>query len=101
MARQREYMSGLLSKLSDMDVAKLTKTVADANKYLTLGISLPDMVSLLLKMKKYKNLELITIDGTSKIDENGFNAYYLDEDSLKKAIYKLYYQSIAFPATVR
>lgn len=97
MARQREYLTGLFSKLSDIDVAKLTKTVSDANEYITSGISLPDMVSLLLKMKKYENLGLITIDGTSEIDENGFNAYYLDEDSLEQAILQLYYQPTAVP----
>lgn len=92
MARQREYMSGLLQKLGDMDAVKLTKMVSDAGKYLTTGISITDMVDLMLKMKSYEDLGLITIDGTSKTDDNGFNAYYLNEDSLRQAILKLYYE---------
>jgi len=93
MARQKEYLTGMLQKLSTVDVPTLTKVLNDTQDYVTSGIGFADMVSILMKMKKYENLGIVTIDGESKI-ENNHVAYYLDEDSRKQAILKLYYQEV-------
>jgi len=93
MARQKEYLTGMLQKLSSVNVPTLTKVLNDTQDYVTSGIGFADMVSILMKMKKYENLGIVTIEGESKV-EDGHVAYYLDEDSRKQAILKLYYQEV-------
>ena len=43
-------------------------------------------------MKEYTELDLLTIDGESKV-EDGYIAYYLDEDSLQQTMLTLFYET--------
>ena len=45
------------------------------------------------RLKSYTELPLLTIDGENVV-EDGYWAYYLDEDSLQQTILQLFYEEI-------
>ena len=45
------------------------------------------------RLQSYEKLPILTIDGEN-VTEDGYWAYYLDEDSLQEAILQLFYNEI-------
>lgn len=92
MRRHRQYMEGLeekLTQMSDEDIIRGYDAVFD---YMVTDIGSKTMTQLMNKIQIYTQLDTLTIDGTSYLDDEGYNAYELNEDSLKAVIHQLFYK---------
>lgn len=94
MRRQNEYMKGLKKV-----VAKKTKTnkkfpvqvFRDLNDYMITTIAGSDVSKIAKAVLKNKYLGSFKIEGKSKVDEYGYNAFYPDKKSLDSVVRKLFY----------
>lgn len=92
MARQRQYLAALFERLSEVDEETILEAYQAAEDYIVTDLGSQTMVDLAEQMKQYTQLELLTIEGTSYLDEEGANAWQLDEDSLQETILQLFYE---------
>lgn len=91
MQRHRQYMTGLGEKLMDMSQNDVIRGYDAVFNYLVTDMGSKTMTQLLEKLQTYTKLDTLTIAGTSYLDEEGCNAYALDEESLKQTILTLFF----------
>lgn len=91
MKRHRQFLEGLSQKLTDMSDEDIIKGYDAMFDYIVTDIGSKTMTKLVDKLQAYTQLDTLTIAGTSYLDEEGCNAYCLDEKSLEQAILTLFY----------
>lgn len=91
MVRQKEFMSGFLKKVEGCDYRLIKDSYEKLNSYLTTDITESEMVKIFNKVKKYKEKEVLNIEGEAKVLDDHW-AYYLDEESLMNAVVTLFYE---------
>ena len=93
MGRQRQFLKAFEEKVKGMD-SDFAVTAYDAlSEYVTTDIASGTAVDIADRLKSYTELPLLTIDGENTV-EDGYWAYYLDEDSLQQTILQLFYEEI-------
>lgn len=90
MARQRQYLSALFDKLPKIDNETVLDAYNQVQDYTVTNLGSQTVVDMTDYLKTYKKQDVLTIDGESRV-EDGFVAYYLDEDSLTQTILTLFY----------
>lgn len=91
MERQKEFMSGFLKQVKDAEYRFVKDSYKKLDSYLTTDITESDMVKIFNKVKKYKELEVLNIEGEAKVQDDHWE-YYLDEDSLMNTVVTLFYE---------
>lgn len=91
MQRHRQYMEGLSDKLASLDDEEILRGYDAVFDYMVTDIGSKTMTELVDMLQTYTQLDTLTIDGTSYLDEEDCNAYALDEESLTDAILQLFY----------
>lgn len=92
MQRHRQYMAGLGEKLMGMSQNDVIRGYDAVFDYMVTDIGSKTMTQLLEKLQTYTQLDTLTVDGESYLDEEGYNAYALNEESLNQVILELFYQ---------
>lgn len=92
MARQRQYLTALEQKLATQNEEFTIREYDAIADYMVTDIGSGTTAEIGEKMQSYEELPLLTIEGTSRIDDSGSNAYDLDPDSLQQTILTLFYQ---------
>lgn len=93
MARQRQFLAAFEEQIRQQD-PEFAVTAYDAlYEYIVTDIPSGTAVNIADRLKQYEKLPLLTIDGENTV-ENGYWAYYLDEDSLQKTILQLFYEEL-------
>ncbi len=93
MGRQRQFLKAFEEKVKGMD-SDFAVTAYDAlSEYVITDIASGTAVDIADRLKSYTELPLLTIDGENTV-EDGYWAYYLDEDSLQQTILQLFYEEI-------
>lgn len=91
-ARQQEFMNSFINKASSLSDKQLEDMYQTIQNYRESDMSSSGVVNLMVKLKKYKELPLKTIDGTNSINqENNTNEYKMDNASLQSVILELFY----------
>ena len=90
MSRQRQYLTSLFSKFSQLDDETVIKAFDQVHIYTVTDMGSKTITDLVETLREYSQLELLTIDGESKV-ENGWRAFYLDETSLQNTVLQLFY----------
>lgn len=93
MARQRQYLSSLFNCLAKQEEATILNAYDAAADYIVTDLGSQTIVDLVRQLKDYTRLELLTIDGTSYLDDEGCRAYDLDAESLQDVILQLFYST--------
>lgn len=93
MARQRQFLKAFEEKVRNMDPEFAVTAYDTLSDYVITDIKSGTAVNIAERLQNYKELPLLTIDGENTV-EDGYWAYYLDEDSLQQTILKLFYQEI-------
>lgn len=91
MVRQKEFMSGFLNQIEDADYRLVHDSYERLDSYLTTNITESKMVKIFNKIKKYKELDVLNIEGETKVTDDHW-AYYLDEGSLMNTVVTLFYE---------
>lgn len=95
MARQREYMYGLVSRISDSVAAeegfslRLADSVAD---YVISDLTTTDMAALSESVKEYRFAGVYSIEGDTVVNENDNVEFHTDEDAFRAMVVKLFFQ---------
>ena len=93
MARQRQFLAAFEEKVRGMDPEFAVTAYEELSEYVITDIASGTAVDIADKLKKYTEQPLLTIDGENTV-EDGYWAYYLDEDSLQETILQLFYAEI-------
>lgn len=93
MNRQQQYLMALEEQLSQKDDEFTIRAYDALADYMVTNIGSGTAVDIGEKMRSYEELPLLTIEGKSRTDETGSNAYDLNPDSLQKTILTLFYQA--------
>lgn len=91
MARQRQYLAALQKQMEKQDEDFAIRAYDAVFDYMVTNMGSKTVTEIAQYMKEYTELDLLTIDGESKV-EDGYIAYYLDEDSLQQTMLKLFYE---------
>lgn len=91
MARQRQYLSALLAMLPRLDHDTVLDAYDEVYDYTVTDLGSQTIVDLVDTIKEYSAQGVLTIDGESRV-EDGYNAFYLDGDSLRQTILTLFYR---------
>lgn len=91
MARQRQFLAALEEKLEQQDAQFAATAYAALSDYMVTDIASGTAAQIGEKLKQYRQLEVLTIEGENVI-ENGYWAYHLDETSRMKTILQLFYE---------
>lgn len=91
MARQRQYMDALQKKLKQQDANFAVEAYEAVMDYMVTDMGSGEAANIAGYMKEYTELDLLTIDGESRI-ENNTNAYYLNEDSKMQVMLQMFYE---------
>lgn len=94
MARQRQYLTALQEKLSEQDEEFTIRAYDAIADYMVTDMGSATTADVGKKMQTYVELPLLTIEGTSRTDDTGSNAYDLNPDSLQQTILTLFYQPV-------
>ena len=94
MARQRQYLTALQEKLSEQDEEFTIRAYDAIADYMVTDMGSATTADVGKKMQTYVELPLLTIEGTSRTDVTGSNAYDLNPDSLQQTILTLFYQPV-------
>lgn len=92
MQRHRQYMTGLGEKLFELDQQDVLRGYDAVFDYLVTDMGSKTITQLFEKIQNYTQLDTLTVDGKSYLDEEECNAYALDEESLNQAILTLFYE---------
>lgn len=92
MERHRQYMAGLGEKMADMSKQDIIRGYDAIFDYMVTDIGSKTMTKLFDKLQTYTQLDTLTIAGESYLDEEGCNAYALDQESLEQVIHQLFYE---------
>lgn len=91
-ARQQEFMTSFINKASSLSDDQLENMYQTIQDYRESDMSNSGVVNLMVKLKKYKELPMKTIDGTNSINpDNNTNEYKMDNASLQSVILDLFY----------
>lgn len=95
MARQRQYMDGLLERLRScmQDDDFMLQLVTDINEYMVSDCTVNQLSTLSTEIA---NSEVSVLDapaGESK-EVNGYMQFHVDEDALKQTVIDLFYQQV-------
>ena len=93
MARQRQFLTAFEEKVRGMDPEFAVTAYEELSEYVITDIASGTAVDIADKLKTYAEQPLLTIDGENTV-EDGYWAYYLDEDSLQETILQLFYAEI-------
>lgn len=91
MVRQRQYLAALQKQMAQQDANFAVRAYDAIFDYMVTNMGSKTVAQIGQYMKAYTELDLLTIAGESKI-EDGYVAYYLDEDSLQQTMLQLFYQ---------
>lgn len=91
MARQRQYLAALQKQMEKQDADFAVRAYDAVFDYMVTNMGSKTVTEIGQYMKEYTELDLLTIDGESKV-EDGYIAYYLDEDSLQQTMLELFYE---------
>lgn len=91
MARQRQYLAALQKQMELQDADFAVRAYDAVFDYMVTNMGSKTVTQIGQYMKDYTELDLLTIDGESKV-EDGYIAYYLDEDSLQQTMLTLFYE---------
>lgn len=92
MARQRQYLAALQQQMEKQDADFAVRAYDAVFDYMVTNMGSKTVTEIGQYMKEYTELDLLTIDGESKV-EDGYIAYYLDEDSLQQTMLTLFYET--------
>lgn len=92
MQRHRQYMTGLGEKLFELDQQDVLRGYDAVFDYLVTDMGSKTITQLFEKIQNYTQLDTLTVNGKSYLDEEECNAYALDEESLNQAILTLFYE---------
>ena len=93
MARQRQYMSALQTKLSDKirsDDGFSMKTALDLSEYMTSDCSVNHLADVADRIAEYGFSEIRTVEGDAVKGEE-FMEFYADDEALQALILELFY----------
>ena len=93
MARQRQFLTAFEEKVRGMDPEFAVTAYEELSEYVITDIASGTAVDIADKLKTYTEQPLLTINGENTV-EDGYWAYYLDEDSLQETILQLFYAEI-------
>lgn len=93
MARQRQFLAAFEEKVRSMDPDFAVTAYEALEEYVITDIASGTAVDIAGRLQSYEKRPILTIDGEN-ITEDGYWAYYLDEDSLQEAILQLFYNEI-------
>lgn len=96
MARQVEYFNGLASqvhKMMEEDIGSVAELYQAVTPYMVTDMGSGTVTKLAQKCKGYTNGGVVTIEGESKVGEK-FMEFYADEDSVKQAVFSLFYTQV-------
>ncbi len=93
MSRQREFLTAFEEQLRGMDPEFAVTAYEELSDYVITDIPSGTAVDIADRLQSYAELPLLTIDGENTV-EDGYWAYYLDEDSLQETILELFYEEI-------
>lgn len=91
MARQRQYLAALQKQMEQQDADFAVRAYDAVFDYMVTNMGSKTVTEIGQYMKEYTELDLLTIDGESKV-EDGYIAYYLDDDSLQQTMLTLFYK---------
>ena len=91
MGRQRQYMDALQQKLQEQDQEFAVRLYDALTDYMVTDEGSGTAANIASYMREYTELNPLTIDGESRV-ENGFNAYYMDENSKTEAMLSMFYE---------
>ncbi len=94
MARQRLYMAGLAERFRALDGKQINELFDSLGNYIVTDMKNDLIVSTAEKMKRYEQLDILTIDGELVLGDDLYQ-YILDEDSLQDVILQLYYEPLS------
>lgn len=94
MERHRVYITGLMEKLGSLSDEELLQAYDAAFDYTVTDIGSKTFVELGKTVQSYSQLDTLTIEGQSFLDEEGCNAVALDEDSLNRAVLALFFTPV-------
>ena len=93
MGRQRQFLEAFGDKVKDRS-PDFAVTAYDAlSDYVITDIASGTAADIADRLKSYRELPLLTIDGENTV-EDGYWAYYLDQDSLQQTVLQLFYEEI-------
>lgn len=92
MVRQRQYMKALVAQCRTVGEEILLEAYDVLSDYLVTDMGSRGLTELMQTMEEYTELETLTIDRESYLDDTGANAYELDSDSLQRTILQLFYE---------
>ena len=93
MARQRQFLAALEEKLRQQDSQFAAEAYTALEDYMVTDIASGTAAKIGEKLKQYKQLDTLTIDGENII-ENGYWAYHLDESSREATVLQLFYEKV-------
>lgn len=93
MARQRQFLAAFEEKVRSMDPDFAVTAYEALEEYVITDIASGTAVDIAGRLQSYEKLPILTIDGEN-VTEDGYWAYYLDEDSLQETILQLFYNEI-------
>lgn len=91
MARQRQYLDALQKKIKQQDADFAIDTYEAVLDYMITDMGSGEAANIAAYMKEYTELDLLTIDGESRIEDDT-NAYYLNEDSKMQVMLEMFYE---------
>ncbi len=93
MGRQRQFLKAFEEQVKNMDSDFAVTAYEELSDYVITDIASGTAVDIADRLKSYEELPLLTIDGENTV-EDGYWAYYLDQDSLQQTILQLFYEEI-------
>ena len=93
MARQRQFLAAFEEKVRSMDPDFAVTAYEALEEYVITDIASGTAVDIAGRLQSYEKRPILTIDGEN-VTEDGYWAYYLDEDSLQETILQLFYNEI-------
>lgn len=91
MSRQREFMNGFMNSIDGKDASFAKDIYNGLQDYTVTDLKEGTVSKIFTKIQKYTEKDILTIDGEQKVEDDHW-AYYLDQDSLNKAIVELFYE---------
>ena len=93
MSRQRQFLRALEEQVRQKDPSFVVTAYEAAADYVITDIPSGRAVNIAGRLQQYAQLPILTIDGENTV-EDGYWAYYLDQDSLQQTILELFYQEV-------
>lgn len=93
MERQKQFMQAFIKKLSGMSENDFTNLYDSITDYTRSSLSEGQIAKIGVNAEGYEQLDMLTIDGTSQVnEETNWNEYTLDGTSLQNTVLKLFYE---------